>query len=624
MAQPVHWTAGLHHDGSALCVSNPLPTYDEVVTLRLRVPADAPVRAVFVRTAPDGEERLDAMQPSQRDSVFVWWTGDVRIIMPYTTYRFKVMSSEGAYWFTALGANRADSPDWFDFKLLADFEAPAWLEDRVFYQIFPDRFFNGDPANDVPAGAWTNRHGFPTQRREWGAPPLHWNQGGGVDFYGGDLPGITQKIDYLLDLGVNALYLNPIFTAYTNHRYDVADYERVDPYLGGNEALAELRRALDRARMRLVLDITPNHCGAQHPWFRAAQADPNAPTAEFFTFHHHPHDYEGWLGHKSLVKLNYRSERLRDAMYRAPESVLRRWLREPYRIDGWRLDVANMTARQGTTQLAHKIGRGIRRAVKGDNPQAYIFGENFFDASPYLQGDEMDASMNYQGFTIPLWAWLPGRELDPALLSRMAWLDPYPLPAEVAAEQWARFRAAVPWVIARQQFNQLGSHDTPRILSIVNGSRSLLRLGVVLLMTFPGVPCVFYGDEIGMEGLFDPDNRRCMRWDETTWDRDLRSHYQRLIRLRRESPALRRGGFQQVFARDGVMAYLRQSPEQRLLVVGFRGPKPLLSFDLSVRHAGIADGSTLVDRLADRAYLVRDSVLHLETLEPGSALVLEG
>lgn len=624
MLAQLHWTAGLHHDGSELFVSNPLPRFGETVTIRLRLPVEAPVRNVFLRTAPDGEEDLKAMRRVREDGVSAWWETGLTIIMPRTTYRFKVMSSEGAYWYNALGASRADSPDWFDFRLLADFAAPSWLEDAVFYQIFPDRFFNGDPSNDVPPGAWTNQRGFPTTRREWGAPPLHWNEGGGLDFYGGDLQGITQKLDYLRDLGVTALYLNPIFTAYSNHRYDTADYDNVDPYLGGNEALAELRRALDRAEMRLVLDVTPNHTGFKHTWFTAAQADLNAPTADYFTFHRHPDDYESWLGHKSLAKLNYRSERLREAMYGAPDSVLRRWLREPYRIDGWRLDVANMTARQGMQQLDHKIWRGIRRAVKADNPEVYLFGENFFDGTPHLQGDELDAVMNYQGFTIPLWHWLRGRDLPDDFARGREWIDPHPLPAEAVSEQWTRFRAAVPWVVTRQQFNQLGSHDTPRILSIVGGDTALLKLGAALLLTFPGVPCIYYGDEIGMEGLFDPDNRRCMRWDANTWNGDVRDHYRRLIALRRRSFALRRGGFQMVAASGGLLAYLRQSSQQRLLVVGYRGPESLPVVELPLRHAGYADGTRLTDFFTGDLYTVRDGALRLERLPAGKALLLEG
>ncbi len=617
---PLHWTAGLHHDGSALYVSNPLPTQDEVVTLRLRAPLGAPIRAVFLRTAPDGEEFLEALRPDREEGVCAWWVGELKMTMPSLPYRFKIMSDEGAYWLTAMGVSRADAPDWFDFKLLADFSAPRWLEDAIFYQVFPDRFHNGDPGNDVPAGLSWGRHGFKTQQRDWGEDPLPWASAGSLDYYGGDLAGVMQKLDYLQDLGVNSLFLNPIFTAYSNHRYDIADYHHVDPYLGGDQALIDLRRALDDRQMRLILDVTPNHCGFRNVWFLEAQANRAAPTADFFTFTHHPDEYETWLGHKSLVKLNYRSYRLREAMYRASDSVLRRWLHEPYRIDGWRLDVANMTARQGMTQLAHEVWRELRQVVKHDNPDAYLFGENFFDGTPHLQGDELDATMNYQGFTIPLWRWLRGLETA----SSDRWIDHTPLPAEALAEQWTRFRAAVPWAVARQQFIQLGSHDTPRILTIAGGDKALLKLASTLLLTFPGVPCIYYGDEIGMEGTDDPDNRRCMRWDEATWDTDLRNHYKGLIELRRNAPALRRGGFQMIHAEGGLLAYLRQSPEQRLLVVGWRGPEWLPPTLLPVRHAGIADGARLVDLLKGRAFTVKDGRILLEGVGRSGMLVLEG
>ncbi len=619
MPTQLHWTAGLHHDGSALYVSNPLPKQGDTVTVRLRVPLNAPVHAVYLRTAPDGEQHFAPMKIECQESTCNIWTADIQMTMPYMPYRFRVMSNEGAYWLSAFGVSRADSPDIWDFKLLADFAAPDWLDDAVFYQIFPDRFHNGDPSNNVPPGAW-NRRGFTTQQRTWGERPLPYQEAGTLDFYGGDLQGIAQKLDYLQDLGVNALFLNPIFTAYTNHRYDIADYFHIDPHLGGNDALAALRRALDERGMRLILDVTPNHCGSENVWFLAAQADANAPTAEYFTFKNHPHDYESWLGHKSLVKLNYRSQALRDVMYRDSDSVMRRWLHEPYRIDGWRLDVANMTARQGMVQLTHKVWREMRRSVKDDNAQTYLFGENFFDGTPHLQGDELDATMNYQGFTIPLWHWLLPAEIPPDMPPSV---DRIPLSTEALAEQWTRFGAAVPWVIASQQFNLIDSHDTPRILNLVGGDKNRVKCAVALLMTVPGVPCIYYGDEIGMEGGRDPDNRRCMPWDESAWDHDMRGYFKRLIHLRRTAPALRYGGYQMLYAHDDILAYQRQSADQRLLIISHRGLESLSDFTLPVAHAGIADGTSLIDILTDTAYLVVDNCITIANLSPSSTLILE-
>jgi alpha-glucosidase len=617
---PIHWTDGLHHDGSSLYVSNPLPAFAETVTVWLRAPVDAPIHAVFLRSFPNGENHYDEMKLAKREGICAWWTAELHCTMPSNPYHFKLLTGEGAYYYKANGVSRAHSPDVFDFRLLTDFEAPAWLADSVFYQIFPDRFYNGDPSNDVPPGAW-ERNGYATSRREWGAPPLPYKDAGNVDFYGGDLNGIQEKIDYLCDLGVNALYLNPIFTSHTNHRYDTMDFYHVDPHLGGDDALIALRNALSEAEIRLVLDVTPNHCSFEHPWFKAAQADANAPSADYFTFYERPNNYEAWFGDHTLPKLNYNSPALREVMYGGQDAVLRHWLRDPYKIDGWRLDVQNMVGRQGRTQMGNKMGRHMRAAVKSVNAQAYLMGENFHDATQHLQGKELDAVMNYQGFNMPVRRWLAGYDYLAENGSPAA--DPTLLPAEAMVAQWQNFRAAIPWIIVTQQFNQLCSHDTARILRVLNGDTALLKLGVLLLMTYPGVPCVYYGDEIGMDGGHDPDNRRCMRWDEATWDHDLRQFYQRMIGLRRTSHALIHGGYQTIHAEGGLVVYQRQSREQQLVIVGYRGPGVLLTASIPVRHAGIEDGAALTDQLSGQTFQVHNGMLELSNLEPGAGLLLE-
>lgn len=616
---PLHWTAGLHHDGSRLYVSTPTPAMNEEVTITLRAPLDAPISAAFIRSEPDGEAEYTPMQIVRKDTVSAFWAAELTATQPRNHYRFKLLTPDGAYSLNALGVTRADGPDGFDFKLLANYTAPSWVNGSVFYQIFPDRFHNGDPALTVKPGAWTKRE-FSVQVREWGTPPLPYSEGGNLDFYGGDLPGIAQKLDYLRDLGVNALYLTPIFASPSNHRYNIDDFFNVDPYLGGNQALVELRQALDAQDMKIILDVTPNHVSSLNTWFIEAQTNPAAPTADYFTFYERPDDYAAWLGVKSLPKLNYESQKLRQTMYEAPESILRHWLKAPFCMDGWRLDVSNMTARQGATQLAHKVWRGIRRAVKSENRQAYLMGENFFDASPYLQGDELDAVQNYQGFNIPMWRWLAGQDVGAAWGAK--YTDTVVMSSEALAEHMTAYRAAIPWVIALQQFNQLGSHDTPRILSIVKGDRALAKLGALLLLTYPGVPCIYYGDEIGMEGEHDPDNRRTMIWDEAGWNDDLRDHYQQLIRLRRESSALQDGGYQQLAAKGGLFAFQRQSPEQRLIVVACREAEDDLR--LPVRHAGVEDGTSLVDHLSGTTYEVREGILEIGAVERGAMLLLEG
>lgn len=619
------WVNGIHHDGSALYVSNPTPKLGETVTITLRVPQSASETAVYLRTTEDGEQAYKLMTPARADAATQPYTVELTVNERITRYRFKIMSEEGAFVYNGLGVYRADVTDVNDFKLIADFAPPTWVYDTVFYQIFPERFHNGRPDLTPKTGEQFDHPPyapFISQRREWDELPVPFSVGGTVDFFGGDLPGIEQKLDYIHELGANALYLNPIFTSPTNHKYNTSDFYAVDPHFGGNEALASLRTALDRLNMRVVLDLTPNHCGDTNTWFTAAKADKNAPTADYFIFNDHPDDYVSWLGVKVLPKLNYGSDALRGAMYRDEDAVMRYWLNEPYRIDGWRLDVWNMTARHSADDYFGEVGREMREAVKATNPQAYLFGEHFFDASDTLQGDAMDAVMNYQGFSFPVWRWLAGHDLGAWHEPPRGHADNALLPAEAAAEQMQMYLAAVPWAIARMQFNLLGSHDTPRILNVVKGDKRLAKLAAVLLLTYPGVPSIYYGDEISMAGWADPDQRRTMRWNESDWDTDMRKHYKRLISLRRSSSALIDGGMQFLYAHGGLLVYQRQSKDERLIIIGWRGEDKSDGLHIPVWNGGVRDTAQFEDVLGGGKFRVDDGVITLGSLDVGGALVL--
>lgn len=612
------WTTSVHHDGSPLYVIGAADRLGATVLVRLRAGQAAPITAAFLRTCPDGEQAMTAMRRAPDDAASQWWETELPLHMPRTAYRFVLLTPDGAWSLNAGGLWRHTPIDAQDFKLLVSHTAPTWVRDTVFYQVFPDRFNDGEPESNVRDGEYLC-YQRPVVARRWGESPSAPGSGahGGVEFFGGDLPGVTHKLDYLQDLGVTALYLTPIFAAPSNHKYDVEDYEHVDPHFGGDAALVALRRALDDRGMRLMLDIVPNHCSVTHPWFRAAQADPDAPTADFFTFRQRPDDYACWLGVRSLPKLNYRSERLRDAMFAGHDAIMRRWLRPPFRIDGWRVDVANMLARQGETQLGHKIGRAIRRAVKAEAPQAYLLGEHFFDGTSHLQGEELDASMNYQGFMLPLLRWIAGYDLEQK--KRRPWADTQPLPTADLAAQWRDYLAAIPWQIALQQFNLLGSHDTPRALSVLGGDTARMQAATALLFAFPGVPNVYYGDEIGLEGAADPDNRRCMIWDEGAWRHDLRAWYQTLIRLRRTAPALRWGGFQLLHAAGETLAFQRESPEERLIVVARRAADGLARLPVAI--AGAAEGATFRELLGGATARVTGGALPLPGLGPVGAQI---
>jgi alpha-glucosidase len=575
--------AGVFHNPSGVY----LEQGPESLLLRLRTSLGAPIKQVFLRCAPDGEQQMLEVEPAPPRAGWhcQWWEISLKLHSPALSYRFFLITDKGCYWLTAVGLLRHLPTDHHDFQVVADPERCQWLEQSVFYQIFPDRFCDGDPSNNVRTGQY-QLDGKDVVARPWGALPDATQ--GSREFFGGDLQGIEQKLDYLSQrLGVNGIYLNPIGTAPSNHKYDVASYTEVDPHLGGEEAFLGLKRAMEQRQMRLMLDIVPNHCGVQHPWFQAALADPEAETAEFFTFNPHPQDYECWLGVRTLPKLNYASELLRQRMYSGPDSIMRHWLRPPYRIDGWRIDVANMLGRSGQQQLGHKVIRGMRKAVKEENPDAYFLGENFFDASSYLQGDELDATMNYRGFMMPMFHWLTGQDFEAAF--GRSWGDLHPLSSEDLETQWRTWRATVPWAATRIQFNLLDSHDTPRLLHLVNGDQDKADVARLLLFTYPGVPCLYYGDEIGLDGGKDPDNRRTMNWDESNWNLDELKRWSQLIGLRKDSTALGRGSFQMLCAQHDTLAFLREDGTRRCLVVARRALDEVTH--ISVEAAGVPDGT---------------------------------
>lgn len=616
MSSPA-WLRSIHHDGSEKYVSKLHPRLGESVTLRLRISHLAPIQRVILRTFPDGEQALTIMHPAETEAPVQWWEAVLPIQEPTTQYRFIIDSADGLWHFSGSGPTAFVPLDATDFRILADYHAPEWLESAVFYQIFPDRFANGDKTNDPRPEEYEYRGQRPTTY-PWESPPDP-EQFFPLVFYGGDLAGIEARLDYLADLGVNALYLNPVFRALSNHKYDVADYDHIDPHFGGNFALASLRRALDIRGMRYILDIVPNHCGYWHPWFQAALADRAAAEAEFFTFRRHPNDYATWLGVWTLPKLNYLSLELRRRIYEGPGAVFRRWLRPPYSADGWRVDVANMLGRQGPTQIGLEVSRGIRRSVKETLHDAYLMGENFFDATGQLQGDQWDGVMNYGGFTHPLWYWLTGFQQGAhgfaEALSSPHW------PTEAMVETWRSRLAVVPWAIALQQYNILDSHDTSRIRSLVGGNDALHRLAVTLLLTFPGVPGLYYGDEIGMTDLPLLGARGCMVWDETGWDKPLRDFHRDLIHLRHRSPALQRGGFQLLAAEAETVAYQRESIGERIIVIAHRSALPRPAGPLPLAHGGAADMTRFVEWASGKEYVVKDGSVYLPELAQGAIIL---
>lgn len=547
-----------HHDGSDLYVSTPSPALGETVTLWVRAPTGSAQR-VWVRWVQDGEPWFREARTDRRDEAETWWRVDLEVANPVTPYRFLLWDGERPRWLTGEGVVPWDVPDTTDFRLVTFDPPPAWVADAVFYQVVPDRFASSEAARTWPSWARPARWEDPVKRGGLAAM---------TQLYGGDLLGIEERVGHLEDLGVNALYLTPFFPAESNHRYNASTFDRVDPFLGGDEALARLVRSLHARGIRVVGDLTLNHCGSTHEWFLRAQTDPHSVEATFF--HRRKEEWEYWLGVVTLPKFDHRSPELRRRLYEGPDSVAARWLRPPFDLDGWRIDVANMTGRFGEVDLTREVARTVRRTVRQVKPDAYLLAEHAHDASADLLGDGWDGTMNYAGFTRPLWCWLAGPEAagvdflgTPAGVPR--------LPGWVAARTIDLFRSAVPWRSWVHSLILLGSHDTARWRT-VTGDRGRALVGFGVLLTFPGVPCLLYGDEVGLEGVDNEDARRPMPWDPGSWDLATYEVVRGLVRLRRERPALRHGGFRWVHVGEDALAYLRESRGERLLVLAARAP----------------------------------------------------
>jgi alpha-glucosidase len=391
-------------------------------------------------------------------------------------------------------------------------------------------------------------------RRDWDELPTGRGRATPYELYGGDLGGVQAKLDHVEALGADLLYLTPFFPAGSTHRYDATSFDRVDPLLGGDEALTSLIRAAHARGMRVIGDLTLNHSGAGHDWFT---------TQPGYYYFDEAGGYASWFGVKSLPKLNWGAAELRDQM----QAVARRWL--DVGLDGWRIDVANMTGRHGDADLTAEAARAIRSVL---DPEHLLVAEHGHDFRDDLAGGGWHGTMNYAGFLRPTWEWLRGDDL-PDELRKSFWGTPVGLPrldGRAATATMRAFRAGVPWQSILHSWNLLDSHDTARFRT-VSGSRALHEVGLGLQMTMPGVPMVFAGDEIGLEGAWGEDGRRTMPWDRPeSWDADLLASYGRLIELRRSSPALARGALRYAFVGEDAIAYLREHGDERLLCLAAR------------------------------------------------------
>jgi len=453
---------------------------------------------------------------------------------------------------------------------------PDWVPEAVFYQIFPDRFANGDESND------------PANVQPWGSPPTIWG------FQGGDLEGILKRLDYLTDLGVNALYLNPIFLASSNHRYNTTDYYRIDPKLGTLEDFRQLLKRAHRGGMRVVLDGVFNHCGRGFFAFNdLLENQEHSPYRDWFHVKSFPlraygtgklESYLGWWDHRELPKFNTANPEVRRYLL----GVARHWIDQG--ADGWRLDVPNEIDDDD-------FWAEFRQTVKQANPEAYLVGEIWHPDPRWVGPRHFDGLLHYP-FRQAVLDYLRGEEADGG--------NAFSEKVEGLVKIYPKGQAAGHYIT-------MGSHDTPRLRTELGGSMAKVRLALLAQFTHPGTPGIYYGDEIGLEGGKDPGCRGAFPWDKQDWEQELRQHVQRLITLRRQLPQLRRGEIARIaLGSPGRAAALAVRLEgASTLAVLLNGARARAAISLPAAELGWQEGQPVQEALSGRQFQVEHGQLAL-------------
>ena len=612
----VEW-AGLFHDQGPLFDNAPEPTASQAVTLTFRTyKGDITSANIKYYDSADGAFHWVAMHWASNDATgtFDYWQGTVPASASEKYYRFQINDGSSTAWYNAAGTSSSE-PSSGDFYVIPGFKTPDFMKNGVIYQIFPDRFYNGDTSNDVQTGQYTYG-GQSTQKVAWGGSVFA--TGGGSNnlvFFGGDLAGVDQKLGYIKQtLGANIVYLNPVFVSPTNHKYDTEDYYNVDPAFGSNATLqtliADVHSTANGPRGYVLLDGVFNHTGDTSQWFdrynwwstQGAYESQSSPWYGYYTFQQWPNSYSSFYGYSSMPKLDYGASgsAVRNQIYGSATSVVKTWLASPYGIDGWRLDAPQYIdagGNGGSDATNHQIMVELRTAVKSVNANAAILGEFWGNANPWTSnGKEWDSALNYDGFTQPVSEWITGVDYRGNAAS---------LPVSQFDSWLHGTRANYPTDVQQTMANFLSSHDIQRFGQRAGGDIWKTYLALIFQMTYVGTPTIYYGDEYGMQGGNDPDNRRTFDWTQGTTTNAAVALTQKLIAIRNQYAALRTGSFMSLLTDDAnkLYAYGRFDQSHRI-AVALNNDSTSHTVTVPVWQLSMTNGSTVTDLLSGNTYTV--------------------
>jgi alpha-glucosidase len=616
----------LFADQGPLYDSNPEPSATQAVSLTLRTCRDDVTRAdIKYYDAAGGSFHSIPMHRASQDptGIFDYWQGTVPASASEKHYRFEIDDGSATAWLNAAGIT-ASEPSSGDFVIIPGFKTPDWMKNGVMYQIFPDRFYDGDASNDVTDGEYRYA-GCATERHSWGGSVFPRVKDCRTEvFFGGDLAGIDRKLSYIKrTLGADIIYLNPIFNSPSNHKYDTQNYYEVDPAFGTSRSLqrliADIHGSSNGPRGYIILDGVFNHSGDSNCWFgkqtygSISCLQPGAYRSQassyyrFYTFQSWPSRYASFSGYGGMPKLDYgaHGSATRNQIYGTAASVMQTYLSPPYGIDGWRLDVAQSLdagGNNGSDATNHQIMREMRSAVLSVNPHAEILGEYWDDPAPWLDdGKEWDGAMNYNGFTRPVSEWICGEDETGKRASVNA----------SALERWLHAsRADLPVGAQETMTNELGTHDTVRFATRCGGDIRKTYLGLIFQFTYVGTPTLYYGDEYGMQGGADPDDRRTFDWSRATTGTPAVALTRKLVSIRNRYSALRTGSYMALLTDDArhIYAFGRLDASHRIAVV-LSDAGDTQTVIIPAYQLSMTNGSRVTDLLTGRTYQVANGNL---------------
>lgn len=675
--RPVLKRRALFSDTTNEYVTPEEPAPYEMVTVRFRAAKDNVDRVFLVY---NGQKLL--MNKVESKGEFDFYAIEIQLENETVKYYFEIQVGNIVVYYDGRGMVQ-EVNDYYNFTIIPGFKTPDWAKGAVMYQIYVDRFCNGDPTNDVQTGEYCYI-GEPVHHVEdWNRYPAQMDV---REFYGGDLQGVLDKMDYLQDLGVEVIYFNPLFVSPSNHKYDIQDYDYIDPHFGkivndcgellppgqkenrfatkyinrvankenleaGNALFAKVVEEAHRRGMKVILDGVFNHCGSFNKWMdreriyesvegyaKGAHVDANSPYRNYFDFksENWPYNrsYDGWWGHDTLPKLNYEGSK---DLFDYVMHIAKKWVSPPYNVDGWRLDVAADLGH--SPEYNHYFWKEFRKAVKEANPNAIILAEHYGVTREWLKGDEWDTVMNYDAFMEPVTWFLTGMEKHS---------DDYREDLVGNADSfWGAMKhhstsfAMPSWRVA---MNELSNHDHSRFLTRTNRkvgrtntlgpreaelgvNKAVMREAVVMQMTWMGAPTIYYGDEVGVCGFTDPDNRRSFPWGRE--DMEMLSFHKDIIRLRKEYDELRNGSIKFMTGEYNYLAYARFYSKGQSVILLNNNDHPITK-EVTVWEAGIPKSGRMITllqtdmdgyQLNGKEYEIKGGKIQIE-LPPTSAVIL--